>query len=64
MVAKYKSEKRDKFKVAVFVDGKKYGTADDFNKKSAEQLASERAMSVLGVAGGNGIATVPPDDDE
>ncbi len=64
VVAKYKSEKRDKFKVAVFVDGKKYGTADDFNKKSAEQLASERAMGVLGVAGGNGIATVPPDDDE
>jgi ribonuclease-3 len=64
VVAKYKSEKRDKFKVAVFVDGKKYGTADDFNKKSAEQLASERAMSVLGVAGGNGISAIPPDDDE
>ncbi|MEY4202773.1 MAG: hypothetical protein RL013_476 [Bacteroidota bacterium] len=64
VVAKYKSEKRDKFKVAVFVDGKKYGTADDFNKKSAEQLASERAMGVLGVAGGNSISAVPPDDDE
>lgn len=64
VVAKYKSEKRDKFKVAVFVDGKKYGTADDFNKKSAEQLASERAMSVLGVAGGNSISAIPPDDDE
>lgn len=33
-------------------------------KKSAEQLASERAMSVLGVAGGNGMAAAPPDDDE
>ncbi|MFM7402425.1 MAG: ribonuclease III [Bacteroidota bacterium] len=64
VVAKYKSEKRDKFKVAVFVDGRKYGTADDFNKKSAEQLASERAMGVLGVAGGNSIAAIPPDDDE
>ena len=64
VVAKYKSEKRDKFKVAVFVDGKKYGTADDFNKKSAEQLASESAMGVLGVAGGNSISAVPPDDDE
>jgi ribonuclease-3 len=64
VVAKYKSEKRDKFKVAVFVDGKKYGTADDFNKKSAEQLASERAMGVLGVAGGNSISAVPPDDDD
>ena len=64
VVAKYKSEKRDKFKVAVFVDGKKYGTADDFNKKSAEQLASERAIGVLGVAGGNSISAVPPDDDD
>ena len=52
VVAKYKSEKRDKFKVAVFVDGKKMGTADDFNKKSAEQLASERAMAALGMLNG------------
>lgn len=63
VVAKYKSEKRDKFKVAVFVDGKKVGTADDFNKKSAEQLASERAMTALGMLGGNG-APMPLDDDE
>ncbi len=63
VVAKYKSEKRDKFKVAVFVDGKKYGTADDFNKKSAEQLASDRAMTALGILGGNGIAT-PMEDEE
>lgn len=62
VVAKYKSEKRDKFKVAVFVDGKKIGTADDFNKKSAEQLASERAMISLGMLGGNG-APPPVDDD-
>ncbi len=55
VVAKYKSEKRDKFKVAVFVDGKKVGTADDFNKKSAEQLASERAMTSLGMLSGNGV---------
>lgn len=52
VVAKYKSEKRDKFKVAVFVDGKKLGTADDFNKKSAEQLASERAMTSMGILNG------------
>ena len=55
VVAKYKSEKREKFKVAVFVDGKKHGTADDFNKKSAEQLASERAMTALGILS-NGMA--------
>ena len=49
VLAKYKSDKRDKFKVAVMVDGKKMGVADDYNKKSAEQLASERAMSALGI---------------
>lgn len=57
VVAKYKSEKRDKFKVAVYVDGKKLGTADDFNKKSAEQLASERAMSVMGILNSNGASS-------
>jgi len=49
MIAKYKYEKRDRFKVAVLVDGKKLATADDFNKKSAEQTASEKAMQVLGI---------------
>lgn len=62
VVAKYKSEKRDKFKVAVFVDGKKVGTADDFNKKSAEQLASERAMTALGMLASNG--TPPPVEED
>lgn len=49
VLTKYKSEKRDRFKVAVFVDNAKCGTADDFNKKSAEQLASSRAMNQLGI---------------
>lgn len=57
VLAKYKSDKRDKFKVAVFVDGKKQGTADDFNKKSAEQMASERAMVALGIIARNGALT-------
>lgn len=57
VVAKYKSEKRDKFKVAVYVDGKKLGTADDFNKKSAEQLASERAMATMGILSSNGTSS-------
>ena len=56
MLAKYKSDKRDKFKVAVYVDGRKLGTADDFNKKSAEQMASERAMVALQIIGRNGSA--------
>ena len=49
MLAKYKYEKRDRFKVAVLIDGKKLATADDFNKKSAEQTASEKAMQILGI---------------
>ena len=59
MLAKYKYEKRDRFKVAVLIDGKKLATADDFNKKSAEQTASEKAMQVLGISSvaGNGAAS-------
>ncbi|HNE29113.1 MAG: ribonuclease III [Saprospiraceae bacterium] len=60
VLAKYKSEKRDKFKVAVYVDGRKLGTADDFNKKSAEQLASERAMQALGILNGSNGTPIPP----
>jgi ribonuclease III len=63
VLTKYKSDKRDKFKVAVFVDGKKVGTADDFNKKSAEQLASERAMIALGITTGS-TATISLDADD
>ncbi len=54
LVARYKFEKRDRFKVAVMVDGKKLATADDFNKKSAEQMASEKALLNLGIKVGNG----------
>lgn len=65
VMAKYKSEKRDKFKVAVYVDNKKLGTADDFNKKSAEQLASERAMTALGILGNaGGQPPVPAVEEE
>ncbi len=49
LLARYKYEKRDRFKVAVMIDGKKLATADDFNKKSAEQTASEKALIALGV---------------
>lgn len=49
LLARYKFEKRDRFKVAVVVDGEKISTADDFNKKSAEQMASERALVALGI---------------
>ncbi len=49
LLSRYKFEKRDRFKVAVLINGEKIATADDFNKKSAEQLASERAMQTLGI---------------
>lgn len=49
LLARYKYEKRDRFKVAVMINGKRLATADDFNKKSAEQTASEKAMVALGI---------------
>jgi ribonuclease III len=49
VIAKYKFEKRDRFKVAVLVDGEKIATADDFNKKSAEQIASDKAILALNI---------------
>ena len=49
LIARYKYEKRDRFKVAVMVNGQKLAVADDFNKKSAEQTASERALHQMGV---------------
>lgn len=49
LLARYKFEKRDRFKVAVMVNGQKMAVADDFNKKSAEQTASEKAMQALGI---------------
>ena len=50
VVARYKFEKRDRFKVAVLVDGVQVAYADDFNKKSAEQTASARAIAQLGIS--------------
>ncbi len=49
VVSKYKQDKRDRFKVAVVVDDEEISQADDFNKKSAEQSASEKALISLGV---------------
>ena len=56
LLARYKFEKRDRFKVAVMVNGERLATADDFNKKSAEQTASEKAMMALGI--------LEPEEDE
>ncbi len=43
-LSRFKVDKRDCFKVAVVVDGKEISTAEDFNKKSAEQMASLKAI--------------------
>jgi ribonuclease III len=54
MKQKYKFDKRDRFKIAVAVNGDEVASAEAFSKKSAEQLASQRALVILGV-GQNGL---------
>lgn len=49
LVNKYKMDKRDRFKVAVEIDGRSIAMAEDFNKKSAEQQASRKAISILNI---------------
>ncbi len=49
LLNKYKLDKRDRFKIGVFVDGKEVSTAEDFNKKSAEQTASSAALRSMGL---------------
>ena len=49
LVSKYKQDKRDRFKVAVIVGGDEVANADDFNKKSAEQMASSLALKKLNI---------------
>ncbi len=43
-LSRFKVDKRDCFKVAVVIDGREISTAEDFNKKSAEQMASQKAI--------------------
>lgn len=49
LLKKFRTQKRDRFRVAVVIDGKKISEASDFNKKGAEQIASRRAMQSLGI---------------
>lgn len=48
-LSKFKMDKRDRFKVAVIIDGEQMATAEDFNKKSAEQSASKKAIKALAI---------------
>ena len=47
LINKYKHDKRDRFKVAIVLNGSEVAYGDDFNKKSAEQAASKRALIEL-----------------
>src|SRR5690625_1166882 len=49
LLKKFRTQKRDLFRVAVVIDGKKISETSDFNKKGAEQIASRRAMQSLGI---------------
>jgi ribonuclease-3 len=50
LLQKFKYDKRDRFKVAVTVDGREIAIAEDFNKKSAEQNASSIALKRLHIS--------------
>ena len=49
VMERFKMENRDRFKIAVYVDGKEIAVGEDFNKKSAEQNASFKALKHLGI---------------
>jgi len=48
-LAKFKMNKRDRFKVAVLIDGEQISTSEDYNKKSAEQAASKIALGSMNI---------------
>jgi len=47
LLNRFKFDKRDRFLVGVIIDGLQKATAEDFNKKSAEQTASKEVVSLL-----------------
>ena len=49
LVSKFKMDKRDRFRIAVFLDGDEISIAEDYNKKSAEQIASSMAIKSLNI---------------
>jgi len=49
LVSKYKMDKRDRFRIAVYLDGDEISVAEDYNKKSAEQIASSLAIKNLNI---------------
>ena len=61
LIKKFKQDRRDRFKVAVLVGGDEIASADDFNKKAAEQYASKLALRKLGVAVSESTGSTKPD---
>ncbi len=49
LLRKFRSNKRDRFEVGVLVDGERISEASEYNKKGAEQMASQKAMMTLGL---------------
>ncbi len=49
ILKRFKQDKRDRFRVAVLVNGKRLAVGEDFNKKAAEQIASRRALQGMGL---------------
>jgi ribonuclease III len=49
-LTKFKVDKRDCFKVAVVIDGIEMATAEDFNKKSAEQTAAQKTIEKMNIS--------------
>jgi ribonuclease-3 len=49
ILRRFKQDKRDRFRVAVLVNGSRLAVGEDFNKKSAEQIASRRALQGMGL---------------
>ncbi len=47
LINRFKFDKRDRFLIGVFIDSIQKATAEDFNKKSAEQMASKEVVQSL-----------------
>ena len=50
ILKRFKQDKRDRFRVAVMINGRRMAVGEDYNKKSAEQQASRRALQDLGLS--------------
>jgi len=55
VISKFKHDKRDRFKIGVYLDGNEISIAEDYNKKSAEQIASSLAINSLNIKNINGL---------